>query len=278
MSETTREVPEADLLAYVDGRLPPTEREAVEHYLAAHPDKAAEVANWQRQNEALLALFAPAGNEPVPARLRPANIVRGRAANSNFRWTQVAAAVALVALGGAIGWAGRDIVTPTEAASDVLIQSAVTAHSLYVMENRHAVEVAATDREHLVSWLSNRVTQPINPPDLSAEGFGFIGGRLLPPAEYGKTGPAAQLMYENGASERVTVYITSALPDRATAYEFTSRGPHEAFYWANDKITCTVVGELAEAEMQTVAKKVYQQLTRRPDGTSAPMNYQGRGE
>ncbi len=27
-------------------------------------------------------------------------------------------------------------------------------------------------------------------------------------------------------------------------------------------------------QMQTVAKKVYQQLTRRPDGTSAPMNYQ----
>ena len=92
-------------------------------------------------------------------------------------------------------------------------------------------------------------------------------------ADYGKTGPAAQLMYENAASERVTVYITSALPDRATAYEFTSRGPHEAFYWANDKITCTVVGELPDAEMKTVATKVYQQLTRRPD-TSGPMQYQ----
>jgi anti-sigma factor RsiW len=128
--------------------------------------------------------------------------------------------------------------------------------------------VAANDREHLVNWLSNRVTQPINPPDLSAEGFTFVGGRLLPPAESGKTGPAAQLMYENAASERVTVYITSALPDRANAYEFTSRGPHEAFYWANDKITCTVVGELPDTEMQTVAKKVYQQLTWRPDGSA----------
>jgi anti-sigma factor RsiW len=273
MSETRREVTEADLLAYVDGQLPPAEREAVERYLAANPARAAEVAHWQRQNEALHALFDPAGNEPVPTALRPASLARGRAANANFRWTQVAAAVALVVLGGAIGWAGRDVVTHTEAASDVLIDSAVTAHSLYVKENRHAVEVAADDREHLVSWLSNRVTQPINPPDLGAEGFAFIGGRLLPPAEYGETGPAAQLMYENAASERVTVYITSALPDGATVSEFTNRGPHEAFYWANDKITCTVVGELPDAQMQTVAKKVYQQLTRRPDGSAAPMQY-----
>lgn len=275
MSEIKSEVTEADLLAYVDGKLPPTEHERIERYLADNPAKAADVAHWQRQNEALEALFAPAGNEPVPARLRPANIVRGHAANANFRWTQIAAAIALVVLGGAIGWAGRDVVTPTEAASDILIDSAVTAHSLYVKENRHAVEVAAADREHLVSWLSNRVTQPINPPDLSAEGFGFVGGRLLPPADHGKTGPAAQLMYENAASERVTVYITSALPDRADAYEFTSRGSHDAFYWANDKITCTVVGELPDAAMQTVAKKVYQQLTWRPDAGAMPMNYRG---
>ncbi len=39
----------------------------------------------------------------------------------------------------------------------------------------------------------------------------------------------------------------------------------DAFYWANDKITCTVVGALPEAEMQAVAKKIYQQLTWRPD-------------
>ena len=103
------------------------------------------------------------------------------------------------------------------------------------------MEVPADDRDHLVTWLSNRVTQPVNPPDLSAEGFSFVGGRLLPPAEHAKTGPAAQLMYENPANERVTIYITSALPDRKDAYEVTSRGPHEAFYWANDRITCTVV-------------------------------------
>jgi anti-sigma factor RsiW len=274
MSERKFEITEAELHAYADGKLSEVERAGVERYLANEPAKAAEVANWQRQNEALTALFPALANEPVPARLNPHRIARGVASNDNFRLSQIAAALVLVMLGGAIGWSGRDAVTPVAAASDVLIDSAVTAHALYVKENRHAVEVAASDKEHLVNWLSNRVTQPIMPPDLSAEGFTLVGGRLLPPTELTDTGPAAQLMYENAASERVTVYITAALPDRKDAYEFTNRAALDAFYWANDKITCTVVGDLPEVEMQTVAKKVYQQLTRRPDAT---INYMRGG-
>lgn len=264
MNQRGSVIDEARLLAYADGRLDGAERAEIERFLAYNPHKAAEVAHWQRQNEALKALFPSLENEPVPPRLNPRQIARGVAANSNFRLSQIAAAAVLLLVGGAIGWSGRDIATPAEAASDRLIDTAVSAHALYVKENRHAVEVAADDREHLVNWLSNRVTQPVNPPDLSANGFTFVGGRLLP-VEYAETGPAAQLMYENAAAERVTVFITAALPDRKDAYEFTSRAALDAFYWANSKITCTVVGDLPEAEMKEVARKVYQQLTRRPD-------------
>ena len=77
-------------------------------------------------------------------------------------------------------------------------------------------------------------------------------------------------MYENAAAERLTVYITGALPDGDDAYEFVtvaaastpSTGP-------TAQITCTVVGDLPDADMQTVARKVYQQLTWRPDTTTA---------
>jgi anti-sigma factor RsiW len=265
MKERTSPITEAQLLAYADGRLVESERQAVEQYLAANPTKAAEVAHWQRQNDALTTIFPSLANETLPARLNPHRIAKDIAAANRFRFGQIAAAVGLLLIGGVIGWSGRDVVTPTEAASDALIQSAVTAHALYVKENRHAVEVAADDRGHLISWLSNRVTQPVTPPDLSAEGFTLVGGRLLPPIEYTTTGPAAQLMYENANAERVTVYITAALADGGDAYEFTTRNALDAFYWANDKITCTVVGDLPEAQMKAVATKVYRQLTRRPD-------------
>lgn len=258
-------ISETDLHAFVDGKLTPERRTEVEAWLAAHPDKAAEVAGWQRQNEALAALFGGTADETVPSRLDPHLIARSPAATRQpARWQLAAAAVVMLALGGALGWAGRDYLKPSE--RQELIASAVSAHALYVKENRHAVEVAAADKDHLVSWLSNRVERPITPPDLAPDGFTLVGGRLLPGYGEQPTGPAAQLMYENAAQERVTVYITAALPDRRTDREFTARDNLDAFYWANDKITCTVVGDLPEAQMQAVAKKVYQQLTWRPDG------------
>ena len=75
-------------------------------------------------------------------------------------------------------------------------------------------------------------------------------------------------MYQNAANDRVTVYITAALPGGRKDREFTSRDNLEAFYWGNDKITCTVVGDLPPEQMQSVARKIYQQLTRRPDGAA----------
>lgn len=260
-------ISETDLHAYVDGKLAPERAAEVEAWLAARPDKDAEIANWQRQNEALAALFDATADETVPSRLDPHLIARSPAANRSFRWSQLAAAaVVTLALGGALGWAGRTYFeTPRR---DELIATAVSAHALFVKENRHAVEVAATEKDHLVSWLSNRVERPITPPDLSPDGFTLVGGRLLPGYDEGPPGPAAQLMYENSAKERVTVYITAALADRRTEREFTTRKNLDAFYWANDKITCTVVGDLPEAQMQAVAKKVYQQLTWRPDSSA----------
>jgi len=260
-------ISEAELNAYVDGLLPEARAGEVEAFLAQHPDKAAEIAHWRRQNEALTALFPPAG-EPLPERLQPRLLAR-RPRGVTLGWAQMAAAIMLVlAIGGAAGWMLRALDRPPE--SESLIALAVNAHALYVRENRHAVEVAAADRDHLVSWLSNRVERPITPPDLAPEGFELIGGRLLPgDHEAGVTGPAAQLMYQNAANDRVTVYITAALPAGQRAYQFETRGSLDAFYWANDRITCTVVGSLPEAEMQAVARKIYTQLTWRPDGVQS---------
>lgn len=261
----TSAITEDMLHAYADGQLAAADRAAVEAWLAEHPAQLAEVEAWQRQNEALSALFAPVAKEPIPARLGPQLIAERRGATGAGWHHFAAAAVVLLALGGAIGWFSRDVVNPVEAASDLLIDHAVTAHALYVREKRHAVEVAAAEEDHLVTWLSNRIETPVAAPDLATEGFSLVGGRLLPEGYGTGAGPAAQLMYENAAAERLTVYITAALPDGRDAYEFATREGLDAFYWANGAITCTVVGSLPDADMKTVARKVYQQLTWRPD-------------
>ena len=55
------------------------------------------------------------------------------------------------------------------------------------------MEVAAPDKGHLTTWLSNRLNHQLNAPDLSEQGFSLVGGRLFPDV-YRNTGPAAQLM------------------------------------------------------------------------------------
>ncbi len=255
----------AALHAYADGQLDEVERAAVERHLAEHPEAAAEVAAWQRQNEALRALFPIAANEARPARLSPHRLAHQMHQKRRQSLRNVAAAIFLVVLGSGVGWFGRDYLAPTRAASDYLIDSAVTAHNLYVKEKTRAVEVAA-DAPNLMTWLSNRITTPIDAPDLSADGYRFLGGRLLPskPGE-GIPGPAAQLMYENSSAERLTLYITTALPDKATGWQFETRAGVGAYYWANDTITCTVVADISEDRLKPLGRKVFEQLTRRPE-------------
>lgn len=264
MTEPRAPLPESDLLAYADNRLAPEHRAEVEAALARNPEFAAEIAYWRRQDEALTTLFGSAANETVPTRLDPHAIAARSRARTRRNWPRLAAAaVVLLMLGGGAGWLAREQVMPADTPVDTLIDDAVNAHRLYVNENRHAVEVAASDHDHLVTWLSNRIARPISTPDLDAEGFTLVGGRLLP--AYGDTaaGPAAQLMYQDASGDRVTVYVTAAPPQLEAGREFTSRNQFEAYYWANDRITCTVVGSLPEDRMKAVAKAIYGQLTQK---------------
>lgn len=248
------------LLAYADGQLPQAEAETVAAYLAANPEAAAEVALWARQDDSIRTLFGPAGAEPVPLRLNPRRLAAEIESHNRGRWRWAAAAVVLLGIGLGTGWLIRPLLDGGPAANEILIASAVNAHRVFAAENRHAVEVAADEKDHLVTWLSNRLETEVGTPDLSIEGFAFKGGRLLP-ADPQAGGRAAQLMYENAAGERVTVYITAALPEPKPAYEFTSLDGAEAFYWANARITCTVVGTLPQERMQTISRAVYLQLT-----------------
>jgi anti-sigma factor RsiW len=264
MSEITRD----QLMAYADGQLPEAERAAVEAHIAANPEAAADIALLQRQTDAIRTLFEPVGAEPVPARLKPQRLAAEMARRRARTWGWAAAAIILVAIGLGAGWFARPLFDGRPA-SQMLIADAVNAHAVYVAENRHAVEVGSDDSEHLSTWLSNRLDTTLGMPDLTAEGFTLVGGRLLP-GEPDAGGRAAQLMYEDAARRRVTIYVTAALPDRQPAYEFSSYDGAEAFYWANARITCTVVGTLPEAQMKTLAGSVYRQLTEGDVGAGRP--------
>ena len=253
------------LHAYADGQLSEEQRALVVAWLAGHPDAATLVANWQRQNEALSALFAPVAKEPVPDRLSPHKTARAIAAERSRSFRNVAAALLIVAVSSGAGWYLRGALWTEASPADRLLDQAVVAHALYIKEKTHAVEVAS-DAPNLMAWLSNRIATPIDAPNLSDEGFTFLGGRLLP-GDYDSEDPrpAAQLMYQNAAAQRVTLYITGPLADKKEVWKLQSRDGVEAYYWANDKVTCTIVSDLSETDIKMLGKKVFEQLTWRRD-------------
>lgn len=254
MNDTNRD----SLMAYVDGGLAPAERARLEAYLADNPDAAHEVALLQRQSDAIRTLYGPAATEPVPARLSVTALARANEKSRRRSWINAAAAVALLAIGLGGGWLLRDQMAGPGIA-DRLIAEAVSAHTVYVLEKRHAVEVDSADSEHLSTWLSNRLQTTLAMPDLSASGLNFLGGRLLPAPEV-PGGRAAQLMYEDAAGARLTLYVTPSPGPGTPTYELANLGLDTALFWADDVISCTITAPYPAEKLQEIARTVFTQL------------------
>jgi anti-sigma factor RsiW len=272
----TAPIDENLLHAWLDDELPADQRAQVEAWLRDHPDDAARVRLWAADAQALRARLEPVLAEPVPQRL--AQVVWNRApVTLASGWQRWAAAALVFVLGGGVGaalmWRLQPPVVQRAAAPvvDGWVQRAVVAHSVYVPEVRHAVEVKAQE-EHLSRWLTRRLTVPVKLFDLRAQGFELVGGRLLPDA----AGPSAQLMYqaiaEPGASAvagakpvRVTVYLRKPDADTPAAFRYEQQGNLGMFYWVEGKSEhggpCgyALVGELPRERLLAMAESIYRQ-------------------
>ena len=254
MSAVTRDT----LMAYVDGGLTPAERTRVEAYLAESPEAAADIALMQRQTDAIRTLYGPVAAEPVPARLSVGNLARKAEAARRRNWMNLAAALVLLTVGLGGGWMLRGQ-TDSPNIADRLIAEAVSAHTVFVAEKRHAVEVDGSDSEHLSRWLSNRLQTNLAMPDLSGHGLNFLGGRLLPAPEI-PGGRAAQLMYEDTAGARLTLYVTPSPGPDTPRYELANLGLDTALFWADNIISCTITAPYSAEKLQAIAQSVFAQL------------------
>lgn len=266
-------VTEAELQAWVDGRLALARRAEVEHYLAHHPQEAERLRAYRQQNAGLRALFSPVLEESIPLSMqRP----RGwqRFGWQRYAWPlpRYAASVALMLASAALGWvahgsyAGRPDVAvaggaalPLAAAQPLsgLAHRAALAHRVFAPEVRHPVEVGADQQEHLVAWLSKRLGTPLRPPRLAPLGYELVGGRLLP----GESGPVAQFMYTDASGQRLTLYVSAGqTSNRDSGFRYAQDGTLNVFYWIDGSYGYALSGALGKAELSQVANAVYAQL------------------
>ena len=256
-----RRIDEAELHAYIDGELAPEDRAEVEALLAAAPAEASLVRDVRELNEALGQRYAGRLDAPLTEQMRRtlARIPEhARTERPGFarRWAPLAAAILVAALAGAGGYFVRDLTMEARRPEAAFVTTAIGAHSVYVPEVRHPVEVGAAEEAHLVQWLTKRIGANVRAPALAPLGWKLVGGRLLPDRGL----PAAQFMYEDGTGRRLTLYMRQETGLDNTAFRFAEGNGFGAFYWVDRPLAYAIAGRLSREELMALATAVYGQL------------------
>lgn len=240
------------LHAYVDGEVSDEQRAEIEAHLRGDAEARARVEAWRAQSSAIRQAYAGVLDEPVPAHLLAA--VKSGATWRARPYLAMAASLGMLMIGAAGGYyAGHDSGgVPLLTIAD----RAISAYEVYTAEVKHPVEVAASDKDHLQAWLSKRIGTAFVVPDLTADGYALLGGRLL--AADGK--PAAMLMYEDANKKRLTIYLTGNTANSETAVRVEEKGALIACYWLGGPLGIAVAGEMDRDDMMKLARDVYDQL------------------
>lgn len=240
------------LHAYVDGELDGKERADVEKRLKDDAEARDFVEAIRHQKQALHDAYDDVLRQSVPVSL--VNVASQTESWRVGRWAAMAACVALLAFGSTAGWFAALNTGPTLAVA--MSQRALVAHAVYAVDKRHAVEVKADEREHLQAWLSKRIGAEIAIPDLTAQGFTFLGGRLLAAEDR----PAGQLMYEDANQRRLAVFLARNPGGKEAILNVQQKDNLVVCYWLDQTFGMAVTAELPRERVMELAKLVYDQL------------------
>ena len=256
MSDPGQPIAEEELHAYVDNQLEPGRQPAVLRYLQEHPDAARRVAAYKDQREALRAAFGGVSAEPIPPRLNLDRLIQQRLGQSRTPWRAAAAVLLAFGVGGAGGWLLHGGAPSQSGTMTLLAQEAVANHVVYTADRRRPTELGAEQRDDLARWVSNRLNHPVAPPDLTADGYRYMGGRLAATPD----GPAGLFMYDDPQGLRLTIFVLPMNAARTMPIQHVDFAHVDGCAWIDKGIGYTVVGKLPPAELRRLAELVRAQF------------------
>ncbi|MDQ0141844.1 anti-sigma factor family protein [Cupriavidus necator] len=206
-----------------------------------------EGATYHRASPALRAGIAAA----LPAARVPAG---GEASRPRwlewFAW-RPAVNAGLAALTVASMAFGLTLFLLREAPQDAMAREVVSGHVRALIAD-HAIDVASTDRHTVKPWFNGRLDFAPPVPDMAAEGFALVGGRL----DYLHGQRVAVLVYRRN-QHPIDVFVLRGAGARKAAPDFDStltRQGYQITHWQAGGMDYWAVTDASAADLQRFGK------------------------
>ncbi|UEM19796.1 hypothetical protein JL100_022320 [Skermanella mucosa] len=255
------DINDLDLHGYIDDRLDPPRRRAVEAYLDQHPDKAEWVRRCRLQSEAMRAIYGPVAEEPLPGRL--ASVFKsGRPARFPGLVRRMAPLAATLLLGCGLGWSAGEFLPRAEATTPVLRESVSLAHTeaaRAIVADHTAPSSELVQRP--INWVEQASMVDLQVPDLSRYRFSLMGSQVTATTNRSQ---AAQLSYRDDQGRRLTLQIQPRLPEPDPEIVTEKRNDVRVAYWADGPLMYVMASDLPRDETLAVAHGLNRSIRKMP--------------
>lgn len=255
MTVDERPIRDDDLHAFVDGLLDSELQKEVQHYLAQHPEAAARVSAWQKDDETLRQALEWQLKQAVPATLNITRLIEAR--DSHHRaFLRMAAGIAIALMvGTGTGWMMRGPSMPIGLSA--LTLEAAAAHRVFATGPGHSTTFDVVDPTQLASWTQQELGRAVTPPDLTGAGYHLVGARLVS-TEYG---PACMFVYSSDRGARITLFVRQMNGHDMNAPMREIRAPEAIGYaWARQGLGVSLISTDPMPSLHSLSNRVRDEM------------------
>jgi anti-sigma factor RsiW len=219
--------------------------------IEAHVGACARCATQLRLHRAMRAMMSNADlrfSAPAALRTRIRAKLSVAAAGAPYRLRTLFKGFAF---GSALSAAAAALLMIAVIRSDqdqVIVSDVVSAH-LRSLQANHLTDVQTGDRQGVKPWLGDRLGVAPPVPDLTAQGFNLIGGRI----DYVLGKAVAAIVYRH-SDHVINLFVAQGAGAEQSARVETMHGLNVAL-WSEKGLNLCVVGDVSAEELQDFRRK-----------------------